>query len=69
MNNVFHKDYLDQKQNSMEENKSEKDCNNDEFQFPKSNDLKTNFVQNRKICKDCLSKGHQLDACSSKFTC
>ena len=27
------------------------------------------FVQNKKLCKNCLSKGHQLDASPSKFTC
>lgn len=43
MKNVFHKDYLDGKQSSMQENKSEKDRSNDEVQFPKSNDLKTTY--------------------------
>ena len=40
------------------------------YQFLKQSlEERKNFVQNKKLCKNCLSKGHQLDACVSKFTC
>ena len=40
------------------------------YQFLKQSlEERKNFVQNKKLCKNCLSKGHQLDACPSKFTC
>ena len=36
MHNVFQKDDLNQKQNSVQENKSEKDCKDDDIQFLKT---------------------------------
>ena len=40
------------------------------YQFVKQSlEERKKFVQNKKLCKSCLSKGHQLDACTSKFTC
>ena len=40
LNNVFHKDNLKEKQNSVQEKKPKKDYKDDNAQFPKTNDLK-----------------------------
>ena len=40
MNNVFHKDNLKEKQISVQENKSKKDCQKDDVQFPSKSNLK-----------------------------
>ena len=39
MNNVFHKDNLKEKQILVQENKSKKDCDKDDVQFPFKNNL------------------------------
>ena len=39
------------------------------YQFLKQSlEERKNFVLNKKLCKNCLSKGHQFDAYSPKFT-
>ena len=39
------------------------------YQFLKQSlEERKGFVLNRKLCKNSLSKGHQLDACPPKFT-
>ena len=39
------------------------------YQFLKQSlEERKNFVLNKKLCKNCLSKGHQFDAYPPKFT-
>ena len=40
MNNIFYKGNFKKKQNSVQDSKSEKDCKDDNVQFPKTNNLK-----------------------------
>ena len=40
MNNIFYKGNFKKKQNSVQDSKSEKDCKDDNIQFPKTNNLK-----------------------------
>ena len=57
MNNVFHKDNLKERQDSVRENKYEKDCKDDDVHFPKTNNLKQTIK-----CWLC-SKNHTLINC------